>query len=1140
LSRASVPDRVLSMCFHPIAALLMACFMARAIVAEATAAEWRQGAGYRSRELSLSGPGRAGFTILPSAETGVHFTNWLSLARYTTNQIYLNGSGVAAGDVDGDGWCDLYFCRLDKGNILYRNLGAWKFEDVTGSAGVACPELAATGAAFADINGDKTLDLIVNSVGNGTHIFLNDGKAHFRHWTNLNIGGAGMSLALADYDGDGSLDLYVCNYRTVTLRDQPKTNFRVNIVDGKPVVALVNSEPATTPALQGRFTVTEAGGIAEHGQADCFYRNDGRGNFQMVSFTGGAFLDEKGQPLTTHPYDWGLSVIFRDFNGDGLPDLYVCNDFESVDRIWLNSGRRGFQAAPGLFLRNMSKFSMGVDIADINRDSYDDIFVLDMLPRDHVTRLTRADKSMDATPIGTVANRPQFTRNTLHLSRGDGTFAEIACLAGLDASDWAWTPIFLDVDLDGYEDLLITTGHGRDDMDIDTGLRIETTRRARNMTVADELGLRASSPKLPAPKRAFRNRGDLKFDEVGPEWGFNQVGISHGMCLADLDNDGDMDLAINNLNAAAGIYRNDTTAPRVAVTLRGVAPNTRGIGARIKVKGGATPIQTQEMICGGRYLSADENLRVFAAGASTNKLRIEVAWRSGKNTVLEAIPSNHILEIAEPGAEEVDRTDLRSDAREGSELARAYCSACHLFPEPDLLDKRTWSNHALRRMAPFLGVARLNYDSRPDGAILRRSGVFPATPLISPEDWNAISSFYQRSAPEKALPQDVRPKISLGLKNFVVKPLSYPTGKPLITLVHIDAPKARLYVGNARDRSLDVIGSNGELQRRVRLDSPPVSLTVRKEGLFLTLVGSVFPSDAENGKLVLLSESDGQFQVQTVLDNLQRPVHTSFGDLNGDNREDFVLSAFGNYLGKLSWFENLGQAKYREHLLLEKPGAIGSILADANNDGTIDLFVLMAQGRESVHLFLNRKDAGLEDSVLAEFHPVFGATHFELADLNGDGFNDLLITNGDNGEYPSPFKKYHGVRLLLNDGKNHFVETWFFPLNGAFKAIPFDSDHDGDLDIAAISFFPNYEKSPEESFVYFENDGQLNFKPFSFPESTMGRWLTMDIGDVDADGDNDIVLGAFAQGPASIPIPPALQDQWQNGPPLLILQNRLK
>src|SRR5205823_2194347 len=382
--------------------------------------DWQTGPGYRWRQMPVPASGKVGFTLLPPTSTGIRFTNHISPERYLTNSVLLNGSGVAAGDVDGDGLCDLYFCGLEGPNALYHNLGNWNFEDVTVAAGVDCPALDATGAVFADIDGDGDLDLIVNSLGQGTHVFINDGQGRFTGQTNappLNDRRAGTSLALADIDGDGDLDLYVANYRTWTIRDQPASSVRVETVRGQPAVVRVINRPVSDPDLVGRFTVDAHGALKEEGEVDAFYLNDGAGRFTPLSFTGGKFLDEDGNPLKEPPYDWGLSVMFRDMNGDGAPDIYVCNDFQSPDRIWINSGDGQFRAIPRLALRHTSVYSMGVDFADINRDGYDDFFVVDMLSRDHQHRHNQGGMLFPVhVPIGETDNRPQYARNTLFIN----------------------------------------------------------------------------------------------------------------------------------------------------------------------------------------------------------------------------------------------------------------------------------------------------------------------------------------------------------------------------------------------------------------------------------------------------------------------------------------------------------------------------------------------------------------------------------------------------------------------------------------------------------------------------------------------------------------------------------------------------
>ncbi len=615
------------------------------------AAPQQPAVNFRSVPLRISETGQTGFRAQLPGATGIYFTNLLPEARFRTNQILLNGSGVAAGDVDGDGRCDLYFGRINGSNALYRNLGNWRFDDITTSAGVACPNLDSTGVAFADLDGDGDLDLVVNSIGKGTHVFLNDSKGHFKELTAkapLNPRHGGMSMALGDMDGDGFLDLYVANYRTLALMDMPNAKFWLVKSNGQQVVSTVNGRPVSDPEFANRFLVTPRGGIEEFGEADVFYRNLGGTNFALVSFTNGSFLDEDGRPLTAPPFDWGLAVMFRDINQDGLPDIYVCNDFDSPDRIWINQGDGKFRAIPRLALRKLSLFSMGVDFADINRDGFDDIFVLDMMSRDHVRRMNfLPDRTPHIPLVGELDNRPQYSRNTLSLNRGDGTYAEMASLAGLQAAEWAWCPVFLDVDLDGWEDVLITNGHERDARNMDALDQMKAIRATgKVITAEDTFEARKVFPRLPAGNLAFRNKRDLTFEDASRQWRFDFVGVSHGMALADLDNDGDLDVIINNLNDAPSVLRNESVAPRVAVRLKGLAPNTAGIGAKIKVSGGPVT-QQQEMIAGGRYLASDQALRVFAAGGTTNSLTIEVAWRSGRRSVVTNAEANRLYEIDE-------------------------------------------------------------------------------------------------------------------------------------------------------------------------------------------------------------------------------------------------------------------------------------------------------------------------------------------------------------------------------------------------------------------------------------------------------------------------------------------------------------
>ena len=661
-----------------------------------------QGQGFRDWPLSVPKGDTVGFTKLTPVITGISFTNSLTDAHAAQNQIRLNGSGVAAGDVDGDGLCDLYFCSLETGNRLFRNLGGWKFADVTETSGVACPGQYSTGAVLADVDGDGDLDLLVNSIGGGTRLFLNDGHGHFseRQSSGLLSKYGSTSMSLADIDGDGRLDLYVANYRTITIRS---TGFSVLVLNGKRSIR---------PEDKNDLEYTASGLILESGEPDVVYLNQGDGSFREISWTGGAFLDEAGVPLKRAPRDWGLSVQFHDLNGDGYPDAYVCNDFHTPDRIWLGDGHGHFRAAPFSTVRSTGTFSMSVDVADINRDGFDDLFVADMRQRGHASQMLHSTGIMALSgDYESMTNRPQLNRNTLHLGRGDGTFAEIAWHAGVEASGWSWGSLFLDVDLDGYEDLLITAGNRFDTQDRDANARIDANGPYRKEMIPLKLLM---YPPLIQAKELYRNLGGVRFEEVGKSWGFGDEGVSHGMCLADLDNDGDLDVVVNNLNGAAGIYRNEGSAPRVAVRLRGRGANTRGIGARIRLLGGAVRSQSQEMICGGRYLSGDEALRVFAAGSRTNRMRIEVDWRSGRHSVVEGVEADRFYEIEEGEEPPQPRPPVRpSTPALFTDVSERIAHSHHEEPFDDF-ERQPLLPRRLSQLGPGVGWMDLDGDGTDD------------------------------------------------------------------------------------------------------------------------------------------------------------------------------------------------------------------------------------------------------------------------------------------------------------------------------------------------------------------------------------------------------------------------------------------
>lgn len=588
---------------------------------------WQQEKGYKWAELPDPSGEKAGFVAHESTQTGIRFVNDLTEEQLISNRHLLDGSGVALGDVDNDGLCDIYFCRLNGANILYRNLGNFRFQDITDSAGVAYDGQFSKGAVFADIDGDADLDLLITVLDGPNACFINDGSGKFTERTaeyglsSLEDRTGNTSMTLGDIDGDGDLDLYMVSYKFKSRRD-------IEAPEMSPA-GLVRAEP-------------------DNGERDILYINDGTGHFKDADLNSDRFIREDNVP-DVMPRAWGLSAQMQDIDDDGDPDIYVCNDFTSPDFIWINDGTGRFRAIERLAIRTTSSSSMTVDFSDIDRDGNVDFFVADMLSRDHKKRkMQMGEMARTNIQVGMILNRPQVMRNTMFHNRGDGTFAEIGNYSGVYASDWTWSGIFADIDLDGYEDLLVTTGHAYDVQDYDAQKRI----LKQKVSTIDELRRTVLMyPRLETKNYLFRNNQDLTFTEAGEELGFADNGISHGMALADLDNDGDQDVVLNNYQSPAGIYENRSPASRIAVRLSGDAPNTQGVGAKITLTGGPV-VQSKEIKAGGHYLSGSEAMAVFAAGDADTEKQLEVRWRSGRISRISGVKAGCIYEIAETSATE--------------------------------------------------------------------------------------------------------------------------------------------------------------------------------------------------------------------------------------------------------------------------------------------------------------------------------------------------------------------------------------------------------------------------------------------------------------------------------------------------------
>ncbi len=471
----------------------------------------------------------------------------------------------------------------------------------------------------------------------------------------------------------------------------------------------------------------------------------------------------------------------------------------------------------------------------------------------------------------------------------------------------------------------------------------------------------------------------------------------------------------------------------------------------------------------------------------------------------------------------------------GEALAHQHCQSCHLFPEPALLDTATWRWGVLPNMRKRLGLSQesmFSGMSPDDMAEVAKTDAYPMQPQLAEADMRKIEAYYLRHAPAALPPQPAKPPVLTGLPGFDVTIHRVAQNRlPILTQVKIDPARRHTYFSDQLGR-VRIFDQAFRLLDSLRAPTAVSEVLPQANGNYLALtMGIMSPNDLAQGGLYEFAPGQPP---RRLLDSLRRPVHLSQADLNADGLPDAVVCSYGNTLGRLSWFEFPQNREPVEHLLAERPGARCTTVADFTGDGKPDVLALFAQGLEGISLFVNEGGGEFREEVLLSFSPVYGSSYVSAVDFDRDGDLDLLYTNGDNADYSYRQKPYHGVRLFLNDGKNHFKQAWFFPLHGAQQAEARDFDGDGDLDIAAIGFFPAPTKQ-REGFVLLMQISPLTFNAHTFAGAEEGRWLTMACADADGDGDDDVVLGSYRRpGMGSLNAPDKGFAEW------VFLKNRLK
>ncbi|OQP61332.1 RNA-binding protein [Niastella vici] len=564
------------------------------------------------------------FELLAPKQTNIQFANRINETEYLNvlaYEYFYNGGGVAVGDINNDGLEDIFLVANMGENKLYQNLGNLQFKDITKDA---CKELAGrpgswkTGVTMADVNGDGWLDIYVCYSGKVSddmrrnQLFINQGNGTFKEEAaayGLDDKSYSTQAAFFDYDNDGDLDMFLLNHSTKKIDNMELARYRDEVDE-----------------LAG----------------DKLYENQ-NGHFVDVSKKAG---------IRQNPLTFGLGIAIADINKDGWQDVYVTNDYNEPDYLYINNGNGTFTNTADKSLRYLSQFSMGVDIADFNNDALPDIITLDMLPEDNRRqKLLQLQENYESFAL--MVNQglnPQYMRNMLQLNNGDGNFSEIGQLAGVSSTDWSWCPLFADYDNDGYKDLFITNGYLRDYTNKDF-LRYwgdYKVKKAVDREPVQLMDLIRAMPSTTIPNYIFRNNHDCTFTNQQKPWGMDKPAISSGAVYADLDNDGDLDLVINNINENAFVYRNtareNTKAGYLSLTLHYKKPNWFATGAKVYLYNHKT-VQYAEVNPARGYLSCVSSRLHFGVDSAQTIDSVKIVWPDRTTQVLTKVAANKQLTI---------------------------------------------------------------------------------------------------------------------------------------------------------------------------------------------------------------------------------------------------------------------------------------------------------------------------------------------------------------------------------------------------------------------------------------------------------------------------------------------------------------
>jgi len=1003
------------------------------------------------------------FTLLDAKETGIDFLNKVknqknfNIFKYRN---FYNGGGVAIGDINNDGLADIYLTGNMVANKLYLNKGNLTFEDISVSAGIEGNKPWSTGVVMVDINQDGLLDIYVSNAGNlkgnnhDNDLYINNGDLTFTEKaSDFNLAKTGFSThaSFFDYDKDGDLDAYILNNSNI------------------PVSSLGYAEQRDKRAQDWENVPQIFRGVG-----DMLLRND-NGKFVDVSEEAGIYGSLIG---------FGLGVMVTDMNGDFYPDIYVSNDFYERDYLYLNNQDGTFKEDITNWTSHLSLSAMGVDIADINNDGNADIFITDMLPEaDQRVKSVMEFEGYNVFKLKQSKDfSQQYIQNTLQLNNGNNTFSEVAYFSGVAKTDWSWAGLLFDMDNDGNRDIFITNGINHDLTDLDF-VNFFANEIIQKMALTGKKqaidSIINKMPVKPQPNYAYKNNGDITFDNANKEWGFETPSLSNGVAYGDLDNDGDLDMVINNVNMLPFVYRNNsdslTTNNYLKIKLEGDQVNKFGVGSTVKIYHN-NKIYVQDQMPSRGFQSSMDYVMTIGLGKATKVDSLRIIWPNNKTQKWNNIEVNSTLTLKQSEATEIQSSLLpKKNKTLVSEVLKTNLQK-HQENSYSDFDYEGLINKMLSQEGPALAIGDINNDGNDDfyiGGAKNQPGLLylnlgnGKTALSIQKSFDKDAMFEDTTAAFFDANGDGNLDLMIGSGgNEIGQENNY---------------KVRLYINNGKGRFDSAEKKLPSLRKNISVITP---YDFDNDGDIDVFVGArslVATYGINPTHQFLENNGDGTFidtteKVAYDVKSAGMITDAIWKDINKDRKKDLITVS--------EWdtpkiYINNGRRLIKQKSTLDDLFGMWNVVeaADLDNDGDID-FILGNQGSNTIHKTSSE-------------NPV----KMWVNDFDNNGTIEQIMTNHKNGkDYPIHMKKELTAQLVSLKKQNLKASEY------AKKSID---------ELFSASIFKNsiMKQSTISESIIAVNEGDWNFSVKKLPSRVQ---LSCVCGivctDINNDGNLDIIM----------------------------------